>query len=70
MMEEGRPGPRPEQSNPWALKSFVILMALGLMTTSVLGVVMAFRFKYSPRLIWGLLAAGALLPALLLVLRA
>jgi hypothetical protein len=44
------------------LKCFVVVMSVGLIVTTLLGIYMAFRFGVSPWLIWGLLAAGTLLP--------
>jgi hypothetical protein len=44
------------------LKWFVVLMSVGLSATTLLGIYMAFRFGGDPRLIWGTLAAGILLP--------
>ena len=67
---EGSGIPRPPEgrSNTLPLKIFVGIMALGLATSSLLGVYMAFRFRYDRRLIWSLLVLGTLLPALLLVI--
>lgn len=44
------------------LKWFVVLMSLGLIATTLLGIYMAFCFGEAPRVIWGMLAAGTLLP--------
>jgi hypothetical protein len=44
------------------LKCFVLIMSLGLMATTFLGIFMAFRFKGNRRIIWGMLTAGTLLP--------
>ena len=49
------------------LKGLVALMAVGLIVSSVSGIYMAFRFGRDRRLIWGLLTAGIVLPALLLL---
>lgn len=52
----------PPRKSALPLKCFVAVMSVGLMVTTLLGIFMAFRFGVSPRLIWGLLAAGTLLP--------
>jgi hypothetical protein len=44
------------------MKWFVFLMSAGLIATTVLGIVMAFRFGGSQVLIWSMLIAGTLLP--------
>lgn len=51
-----------------AMKVFALFMALGIVTTTILGVVMAFRFHRDKRLLWGLLVLGTALPAILVVL--
>jgi hypothetical protein len=60
-------GARPPRakSSP-AFKILVLLMALGLIMTTILGIIMAFKYNRDKRLIWGLLIAGALLPILML----
>lgn len=55
--------------SPLPLKIFVLFMALGLISTTLLGIYMA--FKYNPKnqkLVWGLLLGGIVLPLLLLFL--
>lgn len=49
------------------LKCFVVVMSVGLIVTTFLGIYMAFRFGGAPRLIWGMLAAGTLLPIAMIV---
>ena len=44
------------------LKGFVVVMSVGLVLTTFLGIYMAFRFAGAPRMVWGLLAAGTFLP--------
>lgn len=44
------------------LKIFVLVMSVGLIATTLLGIYMAFRFGGDPRLIWGILVIGTLLP--------
>ena len=50
---------------PW-LKWFVLAMSIGLITTTLMGIYMAFAYHRNRALVWGLLLTGALLPALLL----
>ena len=67
-------GPRPEGeskgrgASPWPLKWFIVLMSLGLITTTALGIYMAFKYSRNKAVVWGLLAAGILLPLALLFL--
>jgi hypothetical protein len=44
------------------MKWFVFLMSVGLIVTTVLGILMAFRFGSSLVLTWSMLIAGTLLP--------
>ncbi len=60
---EGEGGP-----SPWPLKWFVVLMSLGLIVTTALGIWMAFKYSKNKSVVWGLLAAGILLPIALLFL--
>lgn len=52
--------------SPWPLKWFVVMMSLGLITTTGLGVYMAFKYERNKALVWGLLVLGTLLPFALL----
>lgn len=52
----------PPRRSAVPLKCFVVIMSVGLIVTTVLGIFMTFRFGVSPTLIWGLLAAGTVLP--------
>lgn len=54
--------------SPWPLKWFVVLMSLGLIVTTALGIWMAFKYSKNKAVVWGLLAAGVLLPIALLFL--
>ena len=65
--EESHAKPQPGPS-PWPLKIFVLCLALGLGTSALLGVTIALKNKATrqPSLI--LLAAGAVLPIVLLFL--
>jgi hypothetical protein len=49
-------------------KSFVLVMSVGLMATTLLGIYMAFRLGGDGRLIWGMLAGGMLIPIAMLLL--
>lgn len=40
----------------------VVAMSLGLLVTTSLGIIMAFRFSKSPNLVWLALTAGVLVP--------
>lgn len=46
-------------------QAFVILMVLGFIVTSVLGVMMALKFA-APQVVWACLLAGAVVPLILL----
>lgn len=50
------------------VKWFVVIMSAGLMLTTVLGIYMSFQYGGDPRLAWGALLAGTLVPLVLLVL--
>lgn len=50
------------------LKWFVVLMAVGLISTSLLGIYMAFKFNRDKRLVCGLIVLGIVLPLALLYL--
>lgn len=71
------PPPRPEAApagqppatkSPVILKWFFLLTAIGIIVTTALGIVMAFKSNRDRRLIWGLLASGTVLPIILLLL--
>ena len=50
------------------LQAFVIAMALGLIVSAIVGIVMALRFGRSRRGVLGVLAAGILLPTVLVLM--
>ena len=50
------------QKSALPLKWFVVVMSVGLLLTTFLGIYMAFRFAGAPRVVWGILAAGTFLP--------
>src|SRR5262249_55408724 len=55
----------------WPMKSskefqlFVLLMSVGILTTTILGIVMAFKYT-KPWIVWSCLAAGIVIPIILL----
>ena len=61
--DKAAPARRP---SPWPLKCFVVLMSLGLIITTGLGITMAFKYERNRAIVWGLLVAGTLLPFALL----
>ena len=63
-------GPAQKQStrSPLPLKIFVLLMSVGLISTTLLGIYMAFKYNRDKRVVWGLLLTGTLLPLVLLYL--
>jgi hypothetical protein len=74
---EAAPAPKPAsppEGQPAKSKRSTILMwfftlaAVGIITSTVLGIVMAFKYNRDRRVIWALLAAGTLLPILMLFL--
>jgi hypothetical protein len=59
--------PRPNLEQPLTttlLKWFVSLMSLGLITTSLLGIYMAFQYNRDRRMMWLLLVLGTVMPVL------
>jgi hypothetical protein len=44
------------------LKCFVLMMSIGLMASTLLGIYMSFRYGGDWRLVWGVLIAGTVLP--------
>lgn len=52
--------------SPWPLKWFTVLMSVGLIVTTALGIWMAFKYSKNKKVVWALLAAGVLLPVALL----
>ena len=67
-LREGATAPVVRKPPSFAMKVFVVFMVLGIVSTTILGVVMAFRFRRDKRLLWALLAVGTALPAILVVL--
>ena len=69
---QGQGGPRNEgkRENPFTfgLKLFFLGTSLGLVTTTLLGIYMAFKFNRSRALVWSLLIGGTVIPAALVAL--
>lgn len=63
---EAESGEKRRGPSPLPLKIYVFLMSLGLITSTVTGVLLAFKFNRSRRLVWGLLIVGTVLPLALL----
>ena len=62
---EGQPARRKRST---VLMWFFTLAAIGIIMSTVLGIVMAFKYNRDRRTIWALLAAGTLLPLVMLFL--
>jgi hypothetical protein len=61
--------PKHEQSkSTLPLKCFVLVMSIGLMASTLLGIYMAFRYGGDWRLVWGMLIAGTVLPIAIMLL--
>lgn len=67
-----KPSTGAEQAEPeknlWPMKIFFAIVAFGLLTSVLTGLYMAWRFSRKPRLFGGILAAGVLVPLLLLLI--
>ncbi len=60
---------QPQLSSPsWALKAFVLLMAIGLIASSLIGIYIALQNPRTRRNAWISLALGAVVPTALLYL--
>ncbi|HXN49617.1 MAG TPA: hypothetical protein VN893_23400 [Bryobacteraceae bacterium] len=76
--DEARRPPRPEAGRrsgergankfTLALKWFFLAMAVGLIFSTLLGILMAFQYNRSRALVWGLLILGTVIPVALIVL--
>ena len=58
--------PAPVQKSHIAMKIFFLLVALGLFTSTVTGIYMAYKFNRNKWLVTGLLVAGIVVPLVLL----
>jgi hypothetical protein len=61
-------GQPPVRKASATLKWFFLLTAIGIISTTILGIYMTFKYNRDRRVIWGLLVAGILLPIALLFL--
>ena len=52
---------------PQTLRIFVLAMSIGLVLTTLLGIVMAFKFMPSSWVVWLCLAVGTVLPVIFLI---
>jgi len=60
------PTPTPAQKSHLPMKIFFLLVALGLFTSTLTGIYMAYKFNRSKLLVTGLLIAGIVAPLILL----
>ena|ERR1700730_9490284 len=58
--------PPTKRASPAPVRYFMFAAAIGLVTTTILGVIMAYRFSQQPLVATVCLIVGALLPAVLL----
>jgi hypothetical protein len=59
----------PKASSGLPMKIFVLVMSFGLISTTSLGLFMAFKYNRSKPLIWTLLVLGTVIPAALLFIQ-
>jgi len=63
------PGQDPKTGRSTVFNWIAFSMALGLISTTMIGLLLAFRYNRSTRLVWFCLLGGILLPILFLFLR-
>ena len=62
-VEKSAPKKAPKnEKSTLPLKCFVLVMSIGLMVSTLLGIYMAFRYGGDWRIVWGSLIAGTVLP--------
>jgi hypothetical protein len=66
--KDQRAAPEPGTRPSVPLKWFVVVMALGLISTSLLGIYMAFKYNRDKRVVYGLIILGFAIPLVLLYL--
>ena len=66
--KDQRASHEPGRRRSLPLQWFVVLMAVGLIGTSLLGIYMAFKYNRDKRLIIGLIVLGFVIPIILLYL--
>ncbi len=60
----------PDATSPtWPLQGFVLLMSAGFIFSTVVGLVLAFKYFRPLWVVWALLAAGGIVPVALLMVR-
>jgi hypothetical protein len=57
----------PPQPPSWPLQGFVLLMSAGFIYSTAVGLALAFKFFRPQWVLWTLLAAGGILPVVLLM---
>jgi len=62
-----KPPPVPARRNPWPMKIFFVLVSLSLMLSTITGIYMGWRYTRHRLRYSATLAAGVLVPALLLL---
>jgi hypothetical protein len=63
-----RPPRAPRRKPSIPFKVFAVILSIGLMLTSCLGIYMAFKYNRDKRVVWAMLVAGTVLPMVLLYL--
>jgi hypothetical protein len=66
--KDQRAGHEPGVRRSLPLQWFVVIMSLGLISTSLLGIYMAFKYVRDKRIVLGLIILGFVLPLILLYL--
>ena len=66
--KDQRAGHEPGSRRSLPLQWFVVIMSVGLISTSVLGIYMAFKYNRDKRLLFALIALGLVIPLALLYL--
>jgi hypothetical protein len=66
--KDQRPGHEPGVRRSLPLQWFVVIMAVGLISTSALGIYMAFKYIRDKRVVFGLIILGIVIPLALLYL--
>lgn len=62
-----KPLPAPDRRNPWPMKTFFVLVSLSLILSTLTGVCMGWRYALNRRRYGAMLAAGVVVPTLLLL---
>ena len=65
MPSDAPPAPAPPRRHPLPLKIFFLVVSVGLFTSSITGVYMAYQYAGDKRLITALLVTGTILPVIL-----